>query len=356
MKRVIVAVLAGAGMLAAGLLTAMPSGSAGNSAWRLVHQASSLAFSDDLVALGERDVWAFGSRQIGYWRFGATAYHWDGERWADTGLPTRPGGSFMTAGASSPTNVWAVTSGDETGMEVLRWDGRAWTPQPRPPVSSAQDLIVLGEDDVWLFGEQSWHRTASGWADAHVPMVVSSASARSATDIWAVGWDRAEGGTPLVGHYDGRAWRLVPLGEALPPSPTRRYSLASVAAGASGVVITANVLDDTTQTTKPILLHRTEDGWRTEAVTEVTGPWRETSAPIPDGRGGHWFLGSTDVNGYDSALAHRSAGGAWTVTPVSPIPGTAEFVTLASVPGTSRFLATGQIDSTPGVYLHDAEP
>ncbi|MFI7704991.1 hypothetical protein [Nonomuraea sp. NPDC049480] len=71
-------------------------------------------------------------------------------------------------------------------------------------------------------------------------MVVFSAAVRSATDIRVLGWDRRDSNIPLVGHYDGRVWSIVPPGDALPPGRSLHYSPNGVTADASGLWITAD--------------------------------------------------------------------------------------------------------------------
>ncbi|MFI7617306.1 hypothetical protein ACIBP6_39395 [Nonomuraea terrae] len=70
--------------------------------------------------------------------------------------------------------------------------------------------------------------------------------------------------------------------------------------------------------------------------------------PVPDGRGGHWFLGSTDLNGSDSALAHRDLYGHWTRVPAG-----GELTSLSAVPG-GPLLATGRIGNASGVFVMTA--
>ncbi|MDR8412859.1 hypothetical protein MTP10_29525 [Nonomuraea sp. 3-1Str] len=342
-------------VVALGLLagcTTLQNATAGNEQWRLAHRAPSLEFGASLVPLGEREAWAFGTRRVGWWHFGPTAYHWDGERWRASPLPSGLGAGGGPAGASSPANVWLVTSGDDDGQRALRWDGRTWTTMRTLPSQSVQEVEVFGDTDVWFFGDDTWHYTGSAWVRADVPVQVTRASARSATDIWAIGRDRRDETQPRVAHYDGTGWRIEPLGDALPASDTSSsHDLGGITADASGVWITADVSDMTARTTTPLLLHRSGNVWRTERVTAVPGPWRETFDPVPDGRGGHWFLGSADVNGDDAALAPRSPAGVWTLRPVGA-PGTAEFTSLAGVPGGSWLLATGSFGDVRGIFRH----
>ncbi|WP_345567258.1 hypothetical protein [Nonomuraea rosea] len=90
------------------------------------------------------------------------------------------------------------------------------------------------------------------------------------------------------------------------------------------------------------LLSQTDSGWRSEDTSAKAGRMGRDLPPVPDSRGGHWFLGSTDVNGSDSALAHRDPSGRWTKVPVG-----GELTSLSAVPG-GPLLATGVIGRAQG--------
>ncbi|WP_203989949.1 hypothetical protein [Sphaerisporangium rufum] len=324
--------------------------SAGTPEWRLFRHGASLEVGARVVAFGERDIWAFGTRRAGEKSFGVTAARWDGDEWRDGGLPAGAGDATVDAGASSPSNLWLLGSGEDGARTVVRWDGRRWSAPSRLPAASVQKLLVLGEVEGWAFGEQSLHHTEAGWQVAELPMSVYAAGARSTEDIWVAGTVPDDDSRPLVGHYDGRKWTVTPLPQVAGAS---HWGLSGVTADASGVWITANISDDRAQTTRPVLIGRSADRWRVEEIAGLAGPWRDTAAALQDGRGGHWFLGTTDVSGYDPAPAHRSSAGTWTVRPVGRASGAAEFDTLTAIPGTAKLVASGRVDSTPGLFVHD---
>src|SRR5205823_5892367 len=85
--------------------------------------------------------------------------------------------------------------------------------------------------------------------------------------------------------------------------------------------------------------------WSTSTISMQGGLLRDGADPIPDGHGGIWLLGSTDVNGDDSALVHCSATGRWTRVPTRPA---TEFLHLAGHGSRLFALADGKILSNRG--------
>lgn len=324
----------------------------GGSGWRFVKKDSSLWPSGRLVVFDRDSAWAFGA-DIGWRddRADPTAFRWDGRRWRRSEIPA--GHAVITAaGGVSAADLWVGTSAGR----LLHWDGRAWTIVKRLAGMQITDVQAIGPDDVWVFatggpgsGGVAWHRTAGGWTRTAMPFDFVNADAVASDDIWAVGMV-GETPRPVVGHYDGRAWRIVPTG--LRQESGHAYS--GITATRQGIWITDSVNGFTevprsgragpvelTPHIDSVLLHRDEQGrWSSERLLDKAGRWRDGVAPVPDGKGGVWLLGSTDVNGYDSALVHRSADGRLTRTPVTP---TAELTSLARIPGTDRLLATGTV-------------
>jgi hypothetical protein len=124
---------------------------------------------------------------------------WDGTSWTQQASPNPNGtGSFSAASATSATDAWAVGTffGDGEGALAAHWDGSSW-----------QQVAMPAPADKFDF---------------------SGLAAISATDAWAVGWHgkrqfKAE--RPLIEHWNGSAWNIVPH-----PSPGRNALLNGVAA------------------------------------------------------------------------------------------------------------------------------
>jgi hypothetical protein len=323
----------------------------GNDRWELVADQSSVTYGH-VVATGQRDAWAFGWKilGIGAWLPMAdgphrpTVFRWDGGRWQKSDFPVKEGSVGMVA-ASAPDNVWALV-GVEGGTSVVRWDGRAWVIVRERLPGAVMSLSVTADDDVRVFGDRrTWHYNGTTWTEQSVPFTAFRVSARSASDIWAL-----DGDTSRVHHFDGRTWTATDLSSALPKAPPASdglpdgpLSLTGITADGSGVWITGE------NGMSSFLLSRTGSGWRGEDTSSTVGRVRHLP-PVPDGRGGHWFLGSTDINGSDSALAHRAPSGRW-----SKVPAGGELTSLSAVPG-GPLLATGEIGKASGVFRHLPAP
>lgn len=170
-----------------------------------------------------------------------------------------------------------------------------------------------------------------------LPAEVNHAVARSAHDIWALADDR-------VLHYDGRSWKNVSMKGAFPDRGGHPF-LAGIATSKAGIWICAD-LDNPRPAETSLLLHHDGQRWTYERTEAKAGRWYPAeNTPVADGAGGFWMRGSTDVNGYDSALVHRSAAGAWTRTPITVDRRPAEVHALVRLPGTSHLLAVGSYPS-----------
>ncbi|MFB4275141.1 hypothetical protein ACBJ59_07560 [Nonomuraea sp. MTCD27] len=315
----------------------------GNDRWKLVAGQSSVTYGQ-VIATGEHEAWAFGWDILGIaaWIPVAdgphrpTAFHWDGNRWTRSDFPVKLGDVGSVA-ASGPSNVWVTAGGS-----VLRWDGRVWAVVQAPP-GAGGSLAVTADNDVRIFGDHKmWHYNGTTWSERSLSFHAFRVSARSASDVWAL-----DGAGPWVHHFDGEVWTRVDLTPALPkaPPPSDDFpphlggpQLTAITADPSGVWITGEI------GASSFLLFQAGSDWRSEDTSAKAGRMVRGLPPVPDGRGGHWFVGSTDINGYDSALAHRDPAGRW-----SRVPSGGELTSLTAVPG-GPLLATGLIGRASGVF------
>ena len=162
-----------------------------------------------VAAVSARDVWA-----VGVAAGESLAEHWNGAAWSrvPTPQPGGTGGSVFLYGVSavSATDVWAVGAASDGTTVILHWNGAAWTQVPSPaPAGLSSELYGMA--------------------------AVSAASA------WAVGQTATTAGgtwSPLIEHWNGAAWTLVPS-PAIPGGGTLAAVSASSprnawAVGASG--------------------------------------------------------------------------------------------------------------------------
>ncbi len=177
-----------------------------------------------VVAISPDDAWAVGwHAAIDPRSTRALTLHWDGRSWTNVGNPC--GRLLREVVAISSTDVWAVG-----GNSTCRWNGSTWTrraaaPHPNPSVSiDLQDVTAVGPNKIWAVGLgatscgegvchtgviERWNGTS--WSFTSVGEQLYGVHAIAGNDIYAVGIGRGPG----VLHYNGSAWRPVPV-----PTPT----------------------------------------------------------------------------------------------------------------------------------------
>jgi hypothetical protein len=224
------------------------------------------------------DGWAVGFQSLGT-GVGVLIAHWDGTRWSLSPAlnPAVTVGSSQATGlanaaasavaAISPRDVWVAV---DTGTVVAtlfkefrpsgtsffeHWDGTTWSLVPVPDDGSGAHVVLAGlhafsSDDVWAVGHgqdpasgesvgvsalhwdgRSWSATDAAVGDPHA--VFESVSGSSPRDVWAVGTtvdDNVSGLVPLIEHWDGASWSIVPAGgaESVASGGTRLYGVTAI--------------------------------------------------------------------------------------------------------------------------------
>jgi hypothetical protein len=158
-----------------------------------------------MAAVSARDIWAVGAFTRDPTKAQVTTLieHWDGTRWTIVGAPHdaastpsgQPGALLSGVAATSSHDVWAVgavaraersNNGNERDLDQTlaeHWNGSRWSVVP---------VIDETPDDALV-----------------------AVSARSSSDVWAVGTSNHTVDpslsfvTPLVEHWDGTRWSLV---------------------------------------------------------------------------------------------------------------------------------------------------
>lgn len=195
----------------------------------------------DVSVLSADDAWAVGAHTIHGLRFAWTR-HWDGTGWTHVPAPS-PGtldNLLNSVVAISPSDVWAVgtmkNQGDSDDSQLVEhWDGSTWS-VVSPPAGAGRPSSVSasGADDVWVVGDRyndpiAEHWDGTSWTGTHlaVPDVTPpyqvalilpyAVTALSPTNAWVVGiYDALDGQggylrQPLVEHWNGTRWKLVPF-------------------------------------------------------------------------------------------------------------------------------------------------
>jgi hypothetical protein len=203
------------------------------------------------------DVWAVGQAS---WHRSSLILHWNGKRWSQVASPS-PGQVFTSlsgVAAVSATDAWAVgVADDDSGAQalILRWNGTSWSESALGGLGSVSSLAAVSaasSSSAWAVGAANrsdsasvapvtvrwngsgWHQVASPDPGRTDGALLDSVSERSASDVWAVGYDypvrqQVPGIAsidPLALRWKAGAWRIVPV-----PSP--RGSVESRLTGVS---------------------------------------------------------------------------------------------------------------------------
>lgn len=201
-----------------------------------------------VAAVSSTDVWAAGSLLLSSRGNTASFIHWNGRKWtvAKSGVVANSTIFGITAVASN--DLWAVgevenqtTFNEQTLIE--HWNGKTWSvvasPNATGQFSILNGVTAVSASDIWAVGRfedasntvhtltEHWDGTA--WSIVASPDGVgfeselNSATALSASDVWAVG-DSAGSGT-LTEQWNGTTWSVVAS-----PSVATNSSLTGVAA------------------------------------------------------------------------------------------------------------------------------
>jgi hypothetical protein len=346
----------GSGFAAAALAigAGLPAQAASPAGWRVVssqHYGSATAYSGlmTVVAPAKKDAWALGSSDLS----GATAgtpvaEQWNGAAWQTATLPSGLTSYIEAASAPGSKDIWAVSG---LGEYVLHYDGTTWSvaKQWAPGGGLALELTgvtAFSPTNVWVFGGPggnpglgTWHLHGTTWTQVTGPGGgITTASALSARDIWAIGASSAPQRT--VVHYNGTTWQKV-------ASP----ALSGLQFNGIEALSATNIWLSAMKGSKPELVHYNGQVWQ-----PITVPWSLSAGHLAsDGQGGVWVTGDKLANNGAYALHYTSAG-AWSRT----LLGTQALVSsFALIPGTTSVWAAGFLpDPTSGgdaaVWAHGA--
>lgn len=195
-----------------------------------------------VASISANDAWAVGAIKQG----GSSIEHWNGARWqVVSNLPNQQNFSLNAISALSASDIWAVGSFNTGQSEynyntlIEHWNGKQWSIIPSPNAftgnmgdhNSLNGVSAVAPNDVWAVGfAQSGSGTQGGpliehWNGARWSIVpgqdaasnsnrmLHAVAAISPNDVWAVGDGIANGrqsiAVPLIEHWDGKQWRIV---------------------------------------------------------------------------------------------------------------------------------------------------
>jgi hypothetical protein len=290
-----------------------------------------------VVATGKTTGWAFDGFDP---KGGPTAWKRTGNTWVKVAFPGKSTEEVVTAGASSPSDVWAFTQILGAGSRVLHWNGHKWSVLKTFP-RQINGATVVAANDVWVFGELGfsfspalgvWHYNGHAWSQ--VSTSIQGGSALSATDAWGFNGTSVE-------HWNGHKWTATSVKTLLPaklPSGLNDPAVAGVLAMSDKNVYAVGNGNAEDEGGPLVVLHYNGSKWsRVSPVTGFgSGPAEQFSS---DGSGGLWLpmLGS---EGGTSFLVHFTGGKLIKAT----LPVSAPKITIDAtgrIPGTTEQLAGG---------------
>jgi len=189
-----------------------------------------------VAAIGPRDVWAVGRAQFSDFGRRALIERYDGT-WRLVPGPGDSSGSLNGISARGPSDVWAVGAAGGRTL-ATHWNGSAWTTVSTPTpdaISTLRGVAMVSPSDVWAVGDSIRsqsdgvsvsrsvieHWNGSSWSVVASPNigaghnVLTGVAARSATDLYAVGYyDDVTGSIPIRRTLwlrgNGSSWQVVP--------------------------------------------------------------------------------------------------------------------------------------------------
>ncbi|GAA4957999.1 hypothetical protein GCM10023205_20620 [Yinghuangia aomiensis] len=205
------------------------------------------------------------------------------------------------------------------------------------PLGSGQDdqelraVAALGPRDAWAVGYQGdtgggppivQHFDGTAWRN--VPVSGHDGKGQfdavlpvGPHDVWALGhWNDAAAynDRALAMHFDGRTWRETPVPAT--PANVSAYAFGAAALGPSDVWMVGATAVDRLDDAKPLAYHWDGQAW-TDVPTPDTGGHALLFAAAPDRTGGVWAVGvAYDANGTGRPLAERWDGRAWRIVDV----------------------------------------
>ncbi|HTD19848.1 MAG TPA: hypothetical protein VK667_09995 [Ktedonobacteraceae bacterium] len=192
---------------------------------------------NSVAAISAKDVWAVGSKG----NQGSTQTlieHWNGSTWSvvKSPNPSATANSLSGVAAISSSNVWAVGNSYDSHVSkyqtlVEHYNGSSWSvvssPSPGSFLNNLSSVTAISANDVWAVGDSvsdSQHHTliehwnGTTWSIVNSPNqgtntnVLFGITAISANDLWAVGQyvsSKALTLQTLIEHYNGSTWTIV---------------------------------------------------------------------------------------------------------------------------------------------------
>lgn len=315
---------------------------AGGCQWEIVPSASP-AFDAlyGVTALASNDVWAVGTSERYPSPVQPLIEHWDGATWSIVDSPALPGPSGLFAiDAASPKDIWAIgqfNPNSALGTLIEHWDGTTWSivqsPDPGAgnglPQAQLIGIDAVSSNDVWIVGKSFntfgrvegfvMHWDGVAWSLAPTPDLeqnsgFSSVLALAPNDVWVVGGirDSVSGGIlPLIEHWDGDSWTVIPS------PPMASYSdLGALSAVSPRDIWASGTYRPPQGGYQPFFEHWDGNAW--SPVAAESQGYGAFLRPVAVGPNNVWAVGySVSSSGSDrqSTLIEHWDGSRWSIVP-----------------------------------------
>jgi hypothetical protein len=311
-----------------------------------------------VAAISTSDAWAVGYQNSNNLNNSRTLIqHWNGAAWTTVPSPN-PGiaasavcanlnsGNVLTAvTAVSSNNVWAVgyffSCTSLLKPMVQHWNGVQWSVVPTPTINTNDNaafnsIVAVAANDIYAVGYKPAsngavltlieHWDGVAWSVVSSPNgnntgnVLTSVTANSPTDIWAVGDQVAPGVEvrTLALHFDGGAWSVVPTPNPVHGGNLTQNVLTSVVAVAPNDV-TAVGFTSANQTVLTMVQHWDGTSWTVVSspnVSNTAGSFntlRAITAVNGSDLYAVGFYSNSTTKGQQLGLVLHFDGGTWSV-------------------------------------------
>ncbi|MCB0077065.1 MAG: hypothetical protein KDD73_06535 [Anaerolineales bacterium] len=294
---------------------------------------------EDVAAASGNSAWAVGSAGGD-----ALSLRWNGNAWGTAPVPNPEAIQLRGVATVSEDEAWAVgvdvaAGGLNSQTVAFHWTNGAWqrvtTPNPSGEyVDALYDVAALAPDNVWAVGETGGTGDSSlilNWDGSSWQTVASACNepllaidARSADDIWAVGYD-------VACHFDGSGWSQF----SLPDSPrlTGVHIVAADDVWAVGGVTTCGAKSCSTS---PYSARWNGTSWQEAGLNNYQQTPRTLTDVYATGPNDIWAVGTYSIG---TAILHNDGSG-WTVVP-APDPGSGGALAAISDNGAGGLWSVG---------------
>jgi hypothetical protein len=331
-----------------------------------------------VAATSARDAWAVGSRVSAAGSFRTLIEHWNGASWVVVPSPNPASGRSPTdtlAGvvAISRSNAWAFGFYEKTTTSfrtlIEHWNGARWTVMPSLNSGNGENALLSAAarsaSDIWTVGYRTGrsarrtlieHWNGKKWSILPSPNVgtgdnfLFGVTAVSATLAWAVGSDSRSFGQTLALRWDGSRWSVIPTQNR---GQGDRFLLAVTASGTRSALAVGSDLNGTR--TLAQAQRWTGSAW---SLTPAPSPGRDYNslqAVAAASATNAWAAGArrTARGAPFRTLAEHWNGARWQVAP-TPSPGRGDdgLSGAAAIPRGRGFWAVGAAGSGTLAEFH----